>query len=225
MNPALPLGTALGSLARVAGPLGGAAIAAGLGAAALHEAKAWTATGTCFSELKGPDQLGQRWFTCTTCGEVVCVVCADGHERAGHAVDRKPSLLPKKATCSTYVNKRRAGSTSAADGGRPRTAEEIQGNTELPSNVRVWVANNVSTYEADLRKSEPREPTPVTHPHLFQWTMAEGKKVAEKLGTTELWEADKMHNNHFEVYLNMRCFKSGTRDRAVWLDGRLKAKW
>jgi hypothetical protein len=73
-----------------------------------------------------------------------------------------------------------------------------------------------------VQKKEPREPTPFTHPHLFQTETMSNKKVFIKIGVGEVWVEDTKHWSHFEVYTNKSSFEKGKRIRAVWLDGRLK---
>ena len=65
------------------------------------------------------------------------------------------------------------------------------------------------------------EPTPSTHPDKFEpFRGASRNKESE-----EIWERDKLHKNHWEVYRSKKDWENGARDRAVWDDGRLKQKF
>ena len=46
--------------------------------------------------------------------------------------------------------------------------------------------------------------------------MATGKKNKE---TGEIWEKDKLHKDHWEVYRDKRDCEMGKRSRDVWDDG------
>jgi hypothetical protein len=64
------------------------------------------------------------------------------------------------------------------------------------------------------------EDTPDTRPGLFQ--PVRGRRARRHAVTGEIWQADLLHGDHWEVYKNLGQFERGTRDRAVWFDGRLK---
>ena len=67
------------------------------------------------------------------------------------------------------------------------------------------------------------EATPTTNPGQFESVRgASGKK--NKI-TGEIWELDRLHKNHWEVYKNKKHYDKGKRDRAVWNDGRLKERF
>jgi len=72
--------------------------------------------------------------------------------------------------------------------------------------------------------AEPeREKTPSTDPDNFEPVRGtKGKKDKE---TVEIWEKDKLHRDHWEVYGDKRDYEKGKRDRDVWDDGRPKRKF
>ena len=43
--------------------------------------------------------------------------------------------------------------------------------------------------------------------------------------TGEILQLDLLHGDHWEVYKTLKEFESGSRDRSVWCDGRLKEKF
>ena len=70
------------------------------------------------------------------------------------------------------------------------------------------------------------ERTPKTHPEDFE--SVRGRPGKRNKNTGEIWEIDKFHKHHYEVYKNMRKYEKRNgenRDRAVWDDGRLKEKF
>lgn len=64
------------------------------------------------------------------------------------------------------------------------------------------------------------EPTPTTNPGIFE--PVKGTPGKRDKITGEIWEKDKLHKNHFEVYKNLKDYQKGKRDRSVWEDGRPK---
>jgi len=105
--------------------------------------------------------------------------------------------------------------------GLAATAIALAQNSNLPAKVRQWLSDHASEFDEQSKKQERREPTPVTVPSLFEYSTIEGKKVAVKKNVGEIWEADLLHGNHFEVYSSERHFAQGKRTKAVTLDGRL----
>lgn len=67
------------------------------------------------------------------------------------------------------------------------------------------------------------EPTPVTRPDLFE--PVRGRRARRQRQTEEIWQIDLLHGDHWEVYKTLKDFESGSRDRAVWSDGRLKGQF
>jgi hypothetical protein len=67
------------------------------------------------------------------------------------------------------------------------------------------------------------EHTPDTRPHLFE--PIRGRRARRNRGTGEVWQADLLHGDHWEVYKTLRDFERSNRDRAVWSDGRLKERF
>ena len=64
------------------------------------------------------------------------------------------------------------------------------------------------------------EATPTTHPDQFESVRNTPAKRHKSSG--EIWEHDRLHRNHWEVYKNRKNYDNGKRHRAVWDDGRLK---
>ena len=64
------------------------------------------------------------------------------------------------------------------------------------------------------------EHTPDTRPDAFE--PVRGRRARRSRDTGEVWQADLLHGDHWEVYKTLRDFERGKRDRAVWSDGRLK---
>jgi hypothetical protein len=67
------------------------------------------------------------------------------------------------------------------------------------------------------------EPTPDTQPTAFE--PVRGRRARRNRETGEVWQADLLHGDHWEVYKTVKDFERGDRDRAVWSDGRLKEKF
>jgi len=65
--------------------------------------------------------------------------------------------------------------------------------------------------------------TPDTAPDAFG--PVRGRRARRHAETGEIWEKDRLHNDHWEVYRDMRRYEQGERDRAVWSDGRLKEQF
>jgi hypothetical protein len=68
-----------------------------------------------------------------------------------------------------------------------------------------------------------RERTPNTDSSDFEPVRGTSGKRNKKTG--EIWEKDKLHKDHWEVYGNGRDYEKGRRDRDVWDDGRPKRKF
>jgi RHS repeat-associated protein len=66
------------------------------------------------------------------------------------------------------------------------------------------------------------EKTPTTDPDNFDAVRGTSGKRDKETG--EIWEKDKLHKDHYEVYKNLKNYQNGTRSREVWLDGRPKGK-
>jgi hypothetical protein len=83
---------------------------------------------------------------------------------------------------------------------------------------------NDSEEAAGANEAEPeREKTPSTDPDNFEPVRGtKGKKDKE---TGEIWEKDRLHKDHREVYGDKRDYEKGKRDRDVWDDGRPKRKF
>ncbi|HXM51037.1 MAG TPA: RHS repeat-associated core domain-containing protein [Pyrinomonadaceae bacterium] len=73
------------------------------------------------------------------------------------------------------------------------------------------------------REEEARERTPVTHPDEFEHVR--GTPARRNTRTGEVWERDRLHKNHWEVYRNKKDYDNGRRDRSVWDNGDLKEKF
>jgi hypothetical protein len=67
------------------------------------------------------------------------------------------------------------------------------------------------------------EHTPDSQPAEFE--PMRGRRARRKRETGEIWQADLLHGDHWEVYKTLKDFERGKRDRAVWSDGRLKEKF
>ena len=67
------------------------------------------------------------------------------------------------------------------------------------------------------------EHTPDTRPDLFE--PVRGRRARRSRETGEVWQADLLHGDHWEVYKTVRDFERGNRDRAVWSYGRLKERF
>lgn len=67
------------------------------------------------------------------------------------------------------------------------------------------------------------ENTPDTRPDAFE--PVRGRRARRNRETGEVWQADLLHGDHWEVYKTVRDFERGNRDRAVWSDGRLKERF
>jgi hypothetical protein len=49
-----------------------------------------------------------------------------------------------------------------------------------------------------------------------------GSPAKRHKSTGEIWELDRLHKDHYEVYKNKKDWEKGKRNRSVWDDGRLK---
>lgn len=68
-----------------------------------------------------------------------------------------------------------------------------------------------------------REETPSTHPDQFRPVRGTPAKIHVKTG--EVWDPDRLHHNHWEVYKKKSFFDKGTRDRSVWQNGCFKERF
>jgi RHS repeat-associated protein len=68
-----------------------------------------------------------------------------------------------------------------------------------------------------------KEITPTTDPDNFD--SVRGTRGRRDKDTGEIWEKDKLHNDHYEVYKNKKDYDKGKRDRDVWEDGRPKRQF
>jgi hypothetical protein len=64
------------------------------------------------------------------------------------------------------------------------------------------------------------EATPDLNPEFF--VPVHGRRARRHRETGEIWQMDLLHGDHWEVYKTLKDFESGSRDRSVWSDGRLK---
>lgn len=64
---------------------------------------------------------------------------------------------------------------------------------------------------------------PTTDPKAFE--PVEGTPAKRNKETGEIWERDKLHKDHYEVYKNKKKYDNGKRTRSVWQDGRFKEKF
>ncbi len=64
------------------------------------------------------------------------------------------------------------------------------------------------------------EHTPLTHPDEFE--PVRGSSAKRHKVTGEIWELDRLHRDHYEVYKNKKQWENSNRVRDVWSDGRLK---
>lgn len=67
------------------------------------------------------------------------------------------------------------------------------------------------------------EETPETVPAAFE--PVRGRHGRRYVRTNEIWEKDRLHEDHWEVYKDRKRYEQGVRDRAVWSDGRLKEQF
>jgi hypothetical protein len=63
----------------------------------------------------------------------------------------------------------------------------------------------------------------LTRPELFE--PVRGRRARRNRVTREIWQADLLHGDHWEVYKTLTEFEHGYRDRAIWSDGRLKERF
>lgn len=102
------------------------------------------------------------------------------------------------------------------------------------SKMKQWALDHPGELADDLKRNDPREETPFTHPHLFTTVNLPGCKTKAhkktKMGSKfanggsfpaapvgSIWCEDWLHCSEFEVY-----FKSfpGNKNRIVFIDGR-----
>ena len=67
------------------------------------------------------------------------------------------------------------------------------------------------------------EDTPEVRPELFE--PLRGRRARRHRDSGEIWQKDRLHGNHWEVYKTLQDFERGSRDRSVWSDGRLKDRF
>ena len=79
--------------------------------------------------------------------------------------------------------------------------------------------NNDAADEKNNEDSD-REHTPATHPEDFK--SIKGRSGKENIETGEVFEKDRLHKDHYEVYSGKKTYEQGKRTRSVWSDGRLK---
>lgn len=81
----------------------------------------------------------------------------------------------------------------------------------------------VATYTGSsivISSAYANETTPSMSPADFESVKSRSGKRHKK--TLEIWELDKLHKTHWEVYKNLKDYDNGKRNRAVWDDGRPK---
>jgi hypothetical protein len=88
----------------------------------------------------------------------------------------------------------------------------------------AWVFNPAGQIQRFFNQGRnddaDREETPTTNPEKFK--NVRGRPGKENTDTGEVWEKDKLHKDHYEVYRDRNAYNRGTRDRDVWSDGRSK---
>jgi RHS repeat-associated protein len=67
------------------------------------------------------------------------------------------------------------------------------------------------------------EKTPTTHPKDFEPVRGCSAKRCKE--TKEIFDKDKLHKDHYEVYKDKKDFDKGKRNRDVYFDGRPKRKF
>jgi hypothetical protein len=67
------------------------------------------------------------------------------------------------------------------------------------------------------------EHTPSRRPDLF--VPVRGRHARRHRETSEIWQLDMLHGDHWGMYQTLSDFERGTRHRAVWFDGRLKEQF
>lgn len=102
--------------------------------------------------------------------------------------------------------------------------------------MKQYVLDNIEALKENLKRSEPRECTPYTHPQCFDLFQNENVrtkahiKIANDPQDTHqapcplgsIWCEDWLHCDQFEVYQHDRALKNNTKLREVWIDGRTK---
>ena len=68
-----------------------------------------------------------------------------------------------------------------------------------------------------------KEVTPTTNSDNFD--PVRGTRGKKDKDSGEIWEKDKLHNDHYEVYKNKKDYDKGKRDRDVLEDGRPKRQF
>jgi len=71
-----------------------------------------------------------------------------------------------------------------------------------------------------VHNQDDLEHTPLTHPDEFE--PVRGSSARRHEATGEIWELDRLHRDHYEVYKNKKQWENGNRTRDVWSDGRPK---
>lgn len=86
-----------------------------------------------------------------------------------------------------------------------------------PAAIGQWAQRLYNQSQGD---DVAKEETPTTNPGNFK--NVRGRPGKENKTTGEVWEKDKLHKDHYEVYRDRKAYENGTRDRDVWTDGRPK---
>jgi RHS repeat-associated protein len=86
-----------------------------------------------------------------------------------------------------------------------------------PAAIGQWAQRLYNQSQGD---DVDKEETPTTNPGNFK--NVRGRPGKENRTTGEVWEKDKLHKDHYEVYRDRKAYENGTRDRDVWADGRAK---
>ena len=76
--------------------------------------------------------------------------------------------------------------------------------------------------QGDKRRPDTsgRKETPDTNPGKFR--PVRGRPGKQHIETGEVFEKDKFHGDHYEVYRNRKDYERGSRSGSVWSDGRIK---
>jgi hypothetical protein len=68
----------------------------------------------------------------------------------------------------------------------------------MPAGLRQLLTQNREAAEEHYNKDEDREPTPATHPPLFEKGAKGGQAVWLSKASREIWTFDAVHNDHYE---------------------------
>ena len=112
-------------------------------------------------------------------------------------------------------------SGGAGNGGMFGPHGEVIPGSGAPLPIQLPAPSPQPGIETKGKPSESGEKeTPDTNPEKFK--PVRGRPGKQNIETGEIFERDKFHKDHYEVYRNLKNYENGRRSGSTWSDGRPK---